>query len=993
MQDANGSRFALLLGPQDWGRCQLEREGLPALARLWASTNDNGMDSAAPPLAYDEAQACVSLAPRVGRFRAGSSDLSPDPARRRGAAADRNGNVYAVVDDGRRIDVRSAGSGTISVYWPVAAATVQPKPGDFGPTAEPVPPSPLNLQGLAVTTGHYLVAGIVPPAGEPGGLLVFDLLAGGPPLQLAWPAPWRLVPQDMAARADGGVAVLDREQGHVWLLDRRLGMASVQPVAPQGTSAFTSADGGVSAPAEGGPPPGAPPPRFDLARGGDPVALQVLEDGAIAVLDRVGRDGWALISVYEQGQPVAQASTKVASKVVAPEDSAAFVLRGFDMVLHALKRTVQNVERQQLIVVSHEGNQALAFALLRGPGTLSLDPDAVFLPLKRYAGFDLVSTSRVALDGDTGALYESQGRWLPLVAQRRPRYQPLGALHTPVFDGQDPGCTWHRLMLDGCIPPGCQLRVSTRCADEATLLPGLPWVDEPIPMLRREGSELPWLLDAPGARTDFAQGHGTWELLFQRAQGRWLQLRLGFEGNELATPRIVALRAWRPRFSYAERYLPAVYREDATSASFLERFLANFEGQFTALEDRLAAATALFDVRSAPAETLDWLAGWLGLVLDPSLDDARRRQLIRHALPLYQYRGTTAALRLAVQQVLSRSVADADFALPAPSQYQPRGVRIVEGFLARRLAPALLGETTFGDGPRQVQPEAHWSLAEGAEGLHRRWRDWLAQADQGASNEAALFGPLPPRAGPKAPTPSTDLRPYWQAFCEATLGAVPQLAQAFDAAWQNFGGKGPLGATLPADWPLGGGAGVEAAQQAWRNFLAGLGGPLQRWLRRWQGYLARRHLRIDTYNQRIGTHWPGFELVPPPVALPGNPVALADWALFETCAEAIAARAHAFSVLLPIAGPQAEAEALAREVDLARRVVLLAKPAHTRFDVRPYWAMFRLGQIRLGLDTLLGEGSRDPAFAPPLVLGTGHLGAARVAPRGDVPGDRLLLDC
>ena len=59
----------------------------------------------------------------------------------------------------------------------------------------------LNMHGLAVTTGHYLVAGLMPAAGEPGGLLMFDLMAGGPPLQLAWPAPWRLVPHDIDARS------------------------------------------------------------------------------------------------------------------------------------------------------------------------------------------------------------------------------------------------------------------------------------------------------------------------------------------------------------------------------------------------------------------------------------------------------------------------------------------------------------------------------------------------------------------------------------------------------------------------------------------------------------------------------------------------------------------------------------------------------------------------------------------------------------------------
>src|SRR4029453_14804583 len=107
-----------------------------------------------------------------------------------------------------------------------------------------------------------------------------------------------------------------------------------------------------------------------------------------------------------------------------------------------------------------------------------------------------------------------------------------------------------------------------------------------------------------------------------------------------------ALRVWYPRFSYLDRYLPAVYREDASSASFLDRFLANFEGILTTIEDRIAAAQIFFDVARATPDPLDWLAQWFGVALDPSWDDNRRRLFIRHAMDFFATRGTIRGLEI-----------------------------------------------------------------------------------------------------------------------------------------------------------------------------------------------------------------------------------------------------------------------------------------------------------------------------------------------------------
>lgn len=1003
MQDANGSRFALVLGRHDWGQCRLDADEQPTLDALWSSE----LTRESAPLAFDKDQSSIALSERTSRFVPGQGDVAPSATQRLGAAADAQGNVYAIVDGGQRISVRNAGTGRVSTFWPVEPTLLAPERGAFAPAQPATPPTPEHFAGLAVTGAHYLVVGIRPASTPRSGLLVFDLLAGGPPLPLSWPTPWVMSPLDMAPRPCGGLAVLDRIGHRVWLLNRRLGMEAAFPVSPLRASAppdfrpsdapaSTPTDSGTDAPSQANTQ--ALQPWFTLQTtalgGGLPVALEVMPDGSVLVLDEAGADGFALVSLYVGGGLQAQASASDIRRVTPEPDRAGLRLRGFDFALHADGPGERRLSPPRLVIVSTEGNQAHVFKLVwdaAQPATLSLVALPGYLPLKRYGGLQLVQGGRAQVEGDTGLLYASEKHWLPLVAQRRPRHVPEAALLTVPFDGGDPGCVWHRVMLDACIPAGCRVQVASRCSDDVALLPDLPFTDEPSPLLRPDGSELPWLIEGPGAITDAARGHGTWELLLQGARGRWLQLRLSLQGNELSTPRITTLRAWRPRFSYLQHYLPAAYREDAASADFLDRFLANFEGQFTALEDRIATARALFDVRSAPTDTLDWLAGWLGLVLDPSLDEPRRRQLIRHAMPLYQYRGTPQAVRLAVQLALSPCVPDADFALPARSQEAPRGVRLVEAYLTRSLTPALLGETIpdVNDAPRVVTPGARWTLNEGAEGLHRRWADWLLS--QGltppeGTPQAPRFSPLPPTDNP------TGKLAAWVGFCEATLGAVPTLATDLQSAWHNWVATqqdAGLGRPLPTRWPEGN----TAQQEAWRQFIAQLEPLLLRQLRRWQAAVARRHVRIGFYQRDTASTWPSFDLLPPPTEVPSNPSALADWALFETRVAPMAARAHRFSVLLPISGPDTDADTVARQMDHARRVVALAKPAHTAFDVKPYWALLRIGQVRLGLDTLLGLGSREPNIAPALVLGRGHVGSARLAPKPGVPIDRILLEC
>ena len=91
--------------------------------------------------------------------------------------------------------------------------------------------------------------------------------------------------------------------------------------------------------------------------------------------------------------------------------------------------------------------------------------------------------------------------------------------------------------------------------------------------------------------------------------------------------------------------------------------------------------------------------------------------------------------------------------------------------------------------------------------------------------------------------------------------------------------------------------------------------------------------------------------------------------------------AHKFVVLLPVAASDVNNVA-ARQAQLllAQRLIELEKPAHTMFDVKFYWALFRVGAARLGEDTLVGLGSRAPELLTPMILNRGFLSESYLAP-------------
>lgn len=272
----------------------------------------------------------------------------------------------------------------------------------------------------------------------------------------------------------------------------------------------------------------------------------------------------------------------------------------------------------------------------------------------------------------------------PLVALALPALAPAagGALAAP-FDSGAAGTAWHRLYVDARIPPGTGFTLLAAATD-SDLPAAAPQADdwqphhfgavEPANRHEPRAAWVPGGSEIPG-HGGFVTGaterdrHGVFTVLLQRAnrpvrtlRGRFLHLRIVLRGNLRASPCVHAVRAYAPRFSYQDRYLPALFREtlfgpaadrvapggDATRPDFLGRFLANFEGVLTPLEDKVAASWLLTDPQRTPDEAVEWLGSWIGVGFAPWYPARQRRRHLRQAPELFQRRGTLKGLQLAL---------------------------------------------------------------------------------------------------------------------------------------------------------------------------------------------------------------------------------------------------------------------------------------------------------------------------------------------------------
>lgn len=97
----------------------------------------------------------------------------------------------------------------------------------------------------------------------------------------------------------------------------------------------------------------------------------------------------------------------------------------------------------------------------------------------------------------------------------------------------------------------------------------------------------------------------------------------------------------RPWSNYME-FLPLLYRE----VDFIGRFMKIFEQAYQPVIDSFSVMWANLDPLTSPQKLLPFLAHWVAWQVDSVWDLQQQRRLIRHAVKLYQWRGTRKGLRL-----------------------------------------------------------------------------------------------------------------------------------------------------------------------------------------------------------------------------------------------------------------------------------------------------------------------------------------------------------
>jgi phage tail-like protein len=242
----------------------------------------------------------------------------------------------------------------------------------------------------------------------------------------------------------------------------------------------------------------------------------------------------------------------------------------------------------------------------------------------------------------------------PLVLEVGAGYLTSGFAVAGPFDHRRLPVVWHRLQAFAETPsPRAHIRFFFLPAGFDESLTGEPPPAPPVAVANNPGEPFQgWCAFPPDAVDCYFESFVTGDCSrsattqFDRSAATstylWLGMKLSADGE--STPRVRQIRLQFDHETYLP-FLPALYSEEQNSRQFLLPFLSLFESFFAEPESTIARLTELFDPAAAPAEFLEWLAGWLAQDIREEWSDRRKRQMIAKAFADYAKRGTASGLR------------------------------------------------------------------------------------------------------------------------------------------------------------------------------------------------------------------------------------------------------------------------------------------------------------------------------------------------------------
>ena len=294
---------------------------------------------------------------------------------------------------------------------------------------------------------------------------------------------------------------------------------------------------------------------------------------------------------------------------------------------------------------------------INNPAGLSFTGDRLYVgdgASSRIYVFDLTGSLLGVVPAPQGAVcglaLDRRGRLLvhsgsgASVAQLLPGqvYAPEGRFLIGPLDVGGPETSWHRLEVQG--PPvadATHLRLYTLTSASPASPPALPTA---VPSTEH--------MDETLLNTWRPAPRDALDLQILNVPGRYLWIAGVMSSDGSATPIIRQLRVEYDHESWL-RHLPAVFAQPELQPSpvrFLKWALALFQSSLET-EDRLIdRLPQRFDALAAPADGapdswLDWLAGWLALVLPEEWSPEQKRRALQSMFRVYSTRGTVEGLQ------------------------------------------------------------------------------------------------------------------------------------------------------------------------------------------------------------------------------------------------------------------------------------------------------------------------------------------------------------